>query len=342
VNAIAKLGEPDLADGLAPLAADPDRGVRQAVLVALGSLDGPNHLQAVLARTEQAVEPDAAVRQQAWDVAMTVLSKSSDQMLEQVAGQLQRRDDCQDQRIRVLGMLVAQRQARKSPALPLAQRTLGQALMEAGRPAEAAEVLKQAVANLDEGPQRNEALLAWVASMLAADDPAAVATIAGIGSPDYFARALTLLDHRLGDLAAQSRWVVLAPLARQAFDRLRGQLSPDQLQHFQEYQAQAAQRLREQDRQQVAQLAPQLWGPDKQAQLAVHDELVRMSARAVGPLLGQLRSTITAPQSAAVRERALVEVLGLIEPRLAGYDLAMPLADKLKLIDGVLASTPQP
>jgi hypothetical protein len=67
-----------------------------------------------------------------------------------------------------------------------------------------------------------------------------------------------------------------------------------------------------------------------------------MSARAVGPLLGQLRGAITAPQSAAARERALVEVLGLIEPRLAGYDLAMPLADKLKLIDGVLASIPQP
>jgi len=343
INGLAALGQPELAAALAPLAGDDDRGVRQAVIAALGALDGQRYLQVILDQTRPEVEPDADVRQQAWDVATANLAEAPAATLEEVVGQLQQRDDSLDQRIQVLGMLVQKRKQQQEPSLAQAQQMLGEALMQAGRPAEAAGVRGEAYSQMDGADaRRNRLLLEWIGAMLAADDVAAIAAMADHASGDSLAQSVELLDQRLEELAARQRWDVLVPLCREGLARLADRLQAAPLQRLQQRYADGQQRLREQDHQQVAQLAPQLWNDDPQVRLAARDQLVRMAGRAVDPLLSQLKQTLTGPQSAGPQERALVEVLRQIDPRLATYDPATPLADKLKLIDSLLAPTPQP
>ena len=103
---------------------DPDRGVRQAAIAGLGAVGGGKNLQIILARSDPAVETDAAVRQQAWDATMGILSKADAATMKGVVAALAPRADATDQRIKVRQMLASALKAAKDAELPDALRQL--------------------------------------------------------------------------------------------------------------------------------------------------------------------------------------------------------------------------
>ncbi len=335
VSSLAKVGQAAAAPALAALTADSDRGVRQAAIAALGTVGGQEHLSTILNLTNPAVEADAMVRQQAWDVAMKLLAEADEDTLTSVADGLAARDDAAAERIQILQMLVDRLKARQSDRLPAAQRRLGAALMQAQRPAEAAVQLGQAYSGYAAAgsPDAPAVWQGWVDALLAADDPACVEAMVGQSDEQALAAALRKLTGHLSELDAQEKHLTVILLAGEALERLGDRLSETQSKTLRQMIAQAEGKQSALDAQKVATLAPLLAGDDEAAGKAAAEELVAMSTRAIAPLLLELRKAVAGEPASPKIEMGIVEVLRQISPKLTGYDPSAPLEAKLKLID---------
>ena len=331
---LAKVGKAAAAPALAALTADSDRGVRQAAIAALGTVGGREHLSTILNLTNPAVEPDAMVRQQAWDVTMKLLAEADEDTLSATADGLAARDDAKAERIQVLQMLADRLKARKSTRLGQAQRRLGAALMAVQRPAEAAVQFGEAYASY--AAARDKATQTvwseWVDAMLAADDPACLTAMAEQTDERAFAAALRKFTGRLSELGAQDKHLTVVMLAGEAQERLGDRLSQSQRNSLARMADEAAAKQSALDAQKVAALTPLLAGDDETARKAAAD-LVAMSTRAIPPLLAELRKTVTSDSVSPKIELGIVEVLRQISPKLAGYDPAASQQTKLELIE---------
>ncbi|MCJ7543759.1 MAG: HEAT repeat domain-containing protein [Phycisphaerae bacterium] len=334
VGALARVGKAAAAPALAALTADGDRGVRQAAIVALGSVGGKEHLPTILNLTNPAVEADAMVRQQAWDVAMKLLAEADEETLAAVADSLAARDDAAAERIQILQMRVDRLKARRSERLPQAQRRLGAALMQAQRPAEAAVQLGEARAAYAAAgaPEARALWEAWVDALLAADDPACVTAMAEQSDGQALSAALRKLTGHLSALDAQQKHLTVVLLATEALERLTGRLSAAQRRTLRQMAEQAEAKQAALDAQKVATLAPLLAGDDEDARKAA-EELVAMSTRAIPPLLAELRKAVAGDAANSKVEIAIVDVLRQISPKLTGYDPSASAKAKLELID---------
>lgn len=334
VNALVSLGQTEAAEAIVALVTDSDRGVRRAAIAALGALGGQKYRRIILQRTDPSVEADAAVIQQAWEVVMALLSKADAATLSQVASSLKDRTDAVGQRIKILQMLVASLKVSKSRDLPAAQLRLGAALVAASRPAEAAVQLGQAYAKLASsgGADSAAAWKKWVDALLAADDPAAIAAMADQKDPKAFDSAMEQLMARLAKLDEKEKFSAVMLLTGEAIKRLAKRLTASQVEGFKKMLDQARLKRLVADRKRVAYLVTQLVGRDESARKAASSELGAMSDRAVLPLLGELKKTITDEKSDPKAEKAILTVVAQIAPRLTGYKTDAPLAERVKLI----------
>ena len=337
VNALADLGREGAAEAIVALATDKDRGVRRAAIAALGVLGGQKYRQIILQRTDPSVEADAAVRQQAWDVVMVLLSKADATILSQAASSLKDRTDAVGQRIKILQLLVTLLKASKSADLPAAQLRLGSALLAASRPREAAVQLGEAYAKLaSSGSGSSAAALAiwklWVDALLAADDPAAIAAMADQKDPKAFSSATEQLMDRLAKLNEKEKFSVVMLLANEAIKQLPKRLTAPQAESLKKMVEQTRLKQLEADGKRVAYLVTQLVGRDESAGKAAALELQAMSNRAVLPLLSELKKTITDDKSHQEAEKAILAVVTEIAPKLTGYKADAPLAERVKLI----------
>ena len=342
VNGLAQLNATTSTPALAPLTGDPDRGVRQAAIVALGSLGGQEYLSDILRRTDPTYEKDAGVRQEAWNTVMKILPATNVELIEAVGQSLARRGDALEQRIHVLQLLAAKLKARESSHLPHALVDLAEALLEADRAAEAASHLAEAYPLLlmAEDPAAQGAWFLWVEAMLLADDPACAGVIAQQDNEDAFDWAVASLEARLGRLSERSGYLGLIPLAEEALGQLSNRLDATQRQEIQETLAAARAGQLSADREQVAGLLPRLTADDPAGRQEAMQQLSDMSSRAVRPLLEEIKSDITSEQPNAALEKAIVDALRQIAPRLSGYDPEAPLADKLSQVDAWLGALP--
>jgi len=335
VKGLAQFRKPELADAVAGLAGDDDRGVRQAVLDALGLIAGARDLQTVLKRTEPAVEPDATVREKAWTVAMSILAKADAQTLAGVCDALADRLDAVSQRITLRQMLVASLRASKNNQWPAASRKLAVDLLAASRPAEAAPLLGQAYAACQAGksPDAREVYLEWVDALLKANDPLIFKAMADAAQEGEFPGVLEKVEKRIGELMADGKYAPAILLAGEVIRQLSSRLSPAQAASFQKILDDAKARQLAVDRARVEQLAAQLQSADATTGKAAAAELKAMGNRAVGPLVEALRTIVAGAQPNPAAEKAIVDILVQIAPKLTGYDLAEAKALKLKRID---------
>jgi len=335
VEALAKLGQPGSATAIGPLVADPDRGVRQAAIAALGKLGSQQHLQGILQRTDPAVEPDAAVRQRAWEVAMEILSTAEAEVLWSVCDSLAHRPDAGAQRIKVMGMLVDVLRADSSARLPEALRRLGLALMAASRPAEAAPYLADAHAALNaaEDPGTTELWAKWIDALLAADDPAVLKVMAEQDNDQAFASALKRFEARLAELNQAHNFLAVTALGQEAISRLPHRLTVEQRERLEKRLAHAESQQSAADRQRVDKLLPQLLAGDEPMRTAATSELRAMGDRAVRPLLEELKKTVGSAEPNSQAEKAILDILEQIAPKLTGYDPAAEKAVRIKTID---------
>jgi len=346
VNGLAGLGQPKLAASIVPLVSDADRGVRQAAIVAVAKLDGATHLQTILERTRPSVEADAAVQKQAWDVIMPILQEAAPDVLDTVWQTLAKREGVSDQRIEVGQLLVAALAAAKSPDLPTRQRELAAVLMAAARPAEAAALLREVHTALakTESPETQAAWLEWVKALLASVNPEAVKVMAAQTGAEAFAEARKALNARLKALLAEGQFsqvVLIASAAVEQFGK-DDRLSADEKRALGATLTDARAKQVAADRVRVGKLVPQLVGADAAAARAAEAQLKGMGERAVEPLVEELKKTITAPKPDAKIEKALVDVLAQIAPKLDGYDATAEISARIKCVDGWLAKLRKP
>jgi HEAT repeat protein len=338
VGGLTQLGSKESSALLVLLAGDSDRGVRQAAINALGALEPIKNLQLILEHTKVGVEADEGVRQQAWDVVMVALAKADAGTLASVSDSLATRSDGADQRIKVLQLLVAGLKAKGAPELPLQQRVLGEALVKAKRPAEAAPCLADAYAQLARAndPVAPELWLQWIDALLAGDDPASVKAIAEQTDHAQFDKAVAHYMARLGDLTSQKSWLACVGLCENANTVLTG-LSQAQRDSVAKTLAQARDQLAITCRTRVAALAPQLSVGDEAGRKAAATEIQAMGASAVKPLCEELRKVAGGDKDNPEAEKAILLVLKQIAPKITTYDPATtPKPDRIKLIDNWL------
>ena len=340
VTGLAQLRRADLADAVVLLAADADRGVRQAVIDALGSLGADSHLQTLLQRTDPAAEADAAVREKAWSVAMAVLAKADAKTLAEVSESLADRADAVGRRIELQQMLIKILKADKSPDLPQAQRKLAASLMGASRPAEAAPLLGEAYSQhaAAKSPQAREVYLEWIDALLAANDPVVVKALGDPDRADTFGEAVGRLTKRLTSLVGEQRYAPVVLLAAEVLRQLPTRLSPQQRTALEQVAADAAAKQLAEDRKRVTQLATQLMATDASAAEAAAGELRTLGERAVKPLVLELKKLASGEKSSPEAEKALLDVLVQIAPKLVGYDIQSPKDDRLARIENWLKS----
>lgn len=340
VNGLARMGRPGSATALVSMVADSDRGVRRAVVAALGALGGQEHLGTILQRTDPTVEADAAVRQHAWDVAMAILAKADANVLASVAAALSKRPDAGAKRIEILQKLVESLRAGGGDDLAAAQRRLGLALLKAGRPVEAAEHLAKAYAALDAaGNDETPAVwLEWLDALFAAGDPAGLMAMAEKESEADFAKALKGLNGRLGDLMGEKNYAPVVLLAGEALKQLPQRLTVSQRRDMEKLLAEARGKQLAIDRKNVSRLVGQLLAADEAARAAASAELRNLGDRAVRPLLDELRNVLGAAGGGEESEKAILAVLRQIAPKLTGYDAAAPVAKRLETVNGWIRS----
>ena len=341
VSGLVKFGRPELGAALAPLAEDPDRGVRQAVIAALGGLNGQKHLSIILRRADPAAEPDAAVRKQAWDAAMALLAKSDAKLLAKVVADLSDRTDAGDQRIRILQMLVDVLRREKDAGLPGALAQLAAALRSAKRPAEAAVHLAEAHAALTaaKNPAAAGVWNAWIDAMLAADDPAVAKALTDQPLAEAFGEGIKRLEARLAALADEEKWAAAIQLASAVGEPLRDRLSEAQRVAIDKALAEARAGQVAADAKRVASLAAQLVASEEPIRTAAEAGLRAMGDRAVAPLLQELRKALAAEKPGPALEKAILGVLKQIAPKLSGYDLAAAIDERIRRVDAWINGT---
>ena len=289
----------------------------------------------MLKRTEPAVEPDPTVREKAWTVAMAILAKADAKTLAEVCDALADRQDAVSQRIVLRQMLVANLRASKSPKLPAALRELATDLLTASRPAEAAPLLGEAYAACQaaKAPETRAVYLEWVDALLRANDPTVLKAMTDQARADEFPNVLAKVQKRIGEMMAEDKYAPVIVLGGQMVSQLAGRLSKDQADAITKLVAEAKDRQAAADRTRVEQLAAQLQSTDAAMSKAAAEELKTMGDRAVAPLVEALRKIVAANQSNPVAEKAIVDILVQIAPKLNGYDLAEAKAARLKRID---------
>ena len=335
VKSLAQLRQPDLADTLAPLAADADRGVRQAVLDALGTLGGRKHLQIILQRTDPTAEPDPTVREKAWAVVTAALGKADAATLSDVCESLADRTDAVSQRIQLRQMLVTALQASGSRELPAAQRKLAAALSSASRPAEAGPLLGEAYRAYAaaKNPQADAVYLEWIDALLKANDPVVVKAMGDSARTESFPQVLERLNKRLRALVAEGRHAPAILIGTEVVRQLAKRLTPAQRQAIEAVVAGASAKQLAVDRDRVAKLAAQLLAADAAVGKAAAAELKGMGDRAVAPLVLELKKVAAAEKLNEQAEKAILDVLMQIAPKLTGYDPRAPKDERLQRID---------
>ncbi len=337
INALSVMGAEDASEAVEPLLADDDRGVRQAAISVVATLGGREYLASILSRTDPAVESAEAVRRQAWDAAMDMLSDAGPRTLRMVVDRFAAHDDAVSERIRLLRMLSEAVADNEHDPAELAgiEHDLGEALLAAGRYGEAATVLDRAWRAVEQSdPSRSAAArLAWIDALAAAGDAACIEAIADLESEESFAEAVGRLEVRLEGLLGRENHSAVIKLSSAALDRLGERMAPRRRERLGDVRDEATARRDAADRIRVERLCEQLTSDYEAVRDEARADLRAMSDRAAPHMLRLLREAVAAEPPDAETERALVEKLREIAPELNDYDVSAPAEQRLETID---------
>ena len=142
------------------------------------------------------------------------------------------------------------------------------------------------------------------------------------------------MEKRLGELTAEGRYAPAIMMGGEVLRQLSERLTAGQKTSFQKLIDDAKVRQLAADRKRVQQLSAQLQAPDATTRGAAAAELKAMGDRAVGPLVGALRSVVMSTPPSPDVEKSIVAILVQIAPKLTGYNLAETKELRLKKIDG--------
>ncbi len=338
VVALANIGDGLSADKIVPLTMDKDRGVRRAAISALGSLAGQKHIRIIMARTDIAVEPDEEVRKQAWNVAMAVLSSSTAESLAGESRRLVGRADAVDQQIEILRMLVSALDKTSSSKAVAARRELGDALLAASRPAQAAGVFKKAWEDLAKAkdPQAGDVWLMWIETLAACDDPTVAKLVFAQEDKTLCDKARDGLIKRVKTQLDAGDFTKSMSLGQIVVRDLGPKLTKAQTVALNKHIAEAKAVQAAVDTKIVKKLVADLAGKDPVVRDKAISQLKGMANKAVAPLLNELKRIVNDGKDGDPLEAAILGVLKQIAANFDGYDVSAAKADRLKMLDNWL------
>ncbi len=338
IKALGRIRLADSVSSIAPLVRDDDRGVRLAAIAAVGLLGGVEHIDTILARTDAKVEPDAAVRKQAWSVVMDLLKKVDTAKLQELTKKLTQRGDAGEYLIDVLKLRSEKIPAEQTDKWIPVRLRLGRLLLKAGRPAEAAGELSAVHAAMvkTKDPRAPKIWIEWIKILLASGDASALTEICNTGKDaGQFNAAVAAIQERLNALLAEKDWNAAVRLSEAALQRLPTHMytSKPQVKALTEILRKAKAQQQLADKQRVATLVARLTGNDTARQAAA-GELATMKDRAIRPLIEQLRKIISSEKPNPASEKAIIDILLTLAPNLKDYDQKASPAERLKTLDG--------
>ncbi|NBB94371.1 MAG: hypothetical protein GVY16_01340 [Planctomycetes bacterium] len=345
VTGLARLEAPEAVEAVTARVTDSDRGVRQAALAALAALGGQEALPVLLARTDASVEADATVRKQAWEEVLKLAADADADILADMLETLADRDDGGEQRIVLLQMRVDALRRAESAALPAALMRLAEALGEADRAGEAVkhatEAWQLAVAEADPEKEPSDALRsAWrlhIATRLAANNPGVVKAIATRPAKGPLAsEAIDMLFGRLAALREDKNHLAVITLTDAALTGLADRLPPNRRQHLRTMLKTALAAQAERDRTAVNALLPALLAADAAARTDAENRIKTMGERAARPLVEELGKSLEADKPHPKLEKAIIELLKQVAPKLGAYDCGADVAQKRQVVRGWL------
>jgi hypothetical protein len=304
----------------------------------VGALGSGDDLDTLLARTVAATETDAAVRTQAWTVAMDLLAKADVAALTKMADTLATREDAAEYYIGVLRLWVKKLPPEDADAWRPVRLRLGEALLKANQPAEAARelALVQAALVKANSPQAGAVWLKWIDALLAADDVTAIARIAETTDAKQFAAGVDALWRTLHARRDKKDWDGIVRLAGAAVAKFNGRLDERERADFAAALQEAVAGQQAADRTRVSVLAARVTGADEASKAAAVKELTEMKTRALDPLVGELKTLAKADPPNPAAEKALTDLLATLAPQLKGYDPKAAPADRVKTLDNWL------
>ncbi len=337
VNALRARGNKDLAHAIEPLLADSDRGVRQAALAALGAMGGEGSIELILARTDPEVESDAAVKQQAWNVAMSILSHADADVLKAVLDTLASRSNVNEQRLKVREMLVTALRAKNSDELPTALRNLATDLVVQGRASEASPYLEEAFKicqGSDDDNLAGDIWTEWIAAMLSGNDTLVVKAIAQNPDERMRTQAVRALIERVEILTQAERSDLAIELCSAA---LQGLTDVSKAHHDKLVQLldEAREALGQADAKRVHTLCSELGSKDTAARTKAIENLHAMGERARQGLLAELADRLSQDAPTHAVEKVIVELIARIDPGFE-YDFKAPIDDRVKMVKSAM------
>ena len=334
VRAIKQLGSSKYIPAIIPLVKDPDRGVRMVAIATIGALGNSNYVETILERTEKSIEPDADVRSEAWRTIMKLLKKDGIEKLNKITQKLAQRPDARSHLIDILKLWVDKIPADEPNRWIPVRLQLAEALLSAGRPAEAASELAKIYPVMAKTADKRagEVWIKWITAMLTADDPAAIVQIAKAPGKEQFNRAIAAIKSRLKQLEKAKNFAAMIKLAKATLVKLDKKLTDDEKKEFTEILTRAKTNRRLIIAQRVKLLLPKLTSTDQQVRQSTLTELKSMAPDAIPLLVEHLRKTITSKKPDPALEKAIVEALSTLAPNLKGYDRKAALADKIKIL----------
>ena len=341
VNGLARLGANGSAGEIAKLVGDPDRGVRQAAILALTTLGETTFMKTILERTDPKIEPDPAVRKQALEGVLAFCQKADLAKLETIISMLNDQATADELKVQILTLYLAElrKENAKSPKLPAALQKLGRTLISAGRAGEAVPVfeelykLSQADKSAKGQIAANKAWLEYISAMLEANNTAVASTMTAQKDAKTFNQALGLFHARIAALIQKKNFLPAILLTEALLAEKSGPLTAAQKGPLREKLSQAQKAQLSVDRQTVAQLLPDMLSQDATKKTDANAKLKAMGSRAVRPLLEQLKKTVTTQPADPNAEQAILDMLKQISPTPGNYNTADPKEQKLKQIN---------
>lgn len=348
INALLSLRAETAAEHIAPLISDSDRGVRQAAITALARLGGGEYISSILNRTAAEVESDTAVRKQAWEQVLLLAKQASADTLAEVIGWLADNKAPLEQQIEIMRLRTAALRDAQSPALAEALWRHGKTLTRAGRSDEARTVLQEALTlyrrrgEAASAETLGEMWLSVVDAMLVGNDPAVATMLQAQTDTDLLVRAFAMFRNRLDYLRHQENYLPILVMGQAMSttdvpERVGKQGHPNGTWLAEILQLAQAEQDRK-DEKQVGEWLDLLLTGEQADRSAAEEQIKAMGDRAVRPLLNQLRTEITAETPNAAREKAIIDLLKQVAPKLNDYDPQASAAEKVKRIDAWMNS----
>jgi HEAT repeat protein len=329
VSGLAQLQGDATAEKIAPLCSDDDRGVRQAAIAALGKLNGHRYVGVILKRTNPRIESDAAVRNEAMQIVYSLLEKADSKTLKNTLTTLEKNDDTDPLRIKIMQLYVSALKKEKAPTITLVKSLmeLGARLQQTGRTDETVEIMSEAYTlaqnngKIFSKQELSKIYYAYLGAMLVANDPDSIELMLKQTDKKTFTQSLKMLKGHLAKLINTKEYLPVISLTVKAQEDLDKRLGEDDKTFLTNNLNKARKAQKTIDSETVAKLVSNLDSPTEAESTAAQTQLKGMGKRAITPLLKQLESVVAGEEENPKLEKGIYDVLRQLAPNLGPYDL---------------------